>query len=183
MDVYKEFQAFFGADPLKLLSPAQTRRLSLKKCVNRLLEQYEALTDYFNLAANEDPSHFNDCILASLQNHFIQAYLQFLSFQLQRFNAFNRLFQSERPLLQNLKQEVERLIKSIASDFMKVSIVKTRTNSLFSVFPGGCLPCILVYKPEIDSDVFSGATFRRVNGPENSNEVLVWKAVKGSEDC
>ncbi|CAB4007568.1 E3 SUMO- ligase KIAA1586-like [Paramuricea clavata] len=44
-DVYKEFQAFFNAQPLKILSPAQTRWLSLQECVNRLLEQFEALID------------------------------------------------------------------------------------------------------------------------------------------
>ena len=110
---------------LKLLSPAQTHWLFLQECVNRPFELYEALTHYFVLAVNKDPSHSNDRILASLQNRFIQAYLQFLSFQLEPFNAFNWLFQSEKPYLHNLKQEVQRLIKSIVSDFMKVSMVKT----------------------------------------------------------
>ena len=48
-DVRKEFQAFFGVEPLKLLSPAQTRWLSLQECVNRILKQYEALKNYFVL--------------------------------------------------------------------------------------------------------------------------------------
>ena len=43
--------------------------------------------------------------------------------------------------------------------------------------------CILVYKPEIDPVVFSGTTFHRKNDPEKDNEILVWKAEKGSEDC
>ena len=55
-------------EPHELLSPAQTRWLSLQECVNRLLEQFEALTRYFTLTANEDPTHSNDRILASLQN-------------------------------------------------------------------------------------------------------------------
>ncbi|CAB4026400.1 zinc finger MYM-type 1-like [Paramuricea clavata] len=130
-DVYKEFQAFFNAQPLKILSPAQTRWLSLQECANQLLEQFEALTHYFTLTANEDPSHSNDRILASLQNRFTQAYLEFLSYQLERLNAFNRLFQSERPLLHMLKPEIESLIKSIACDFMKINIVKsTSPNKL-----------------------------------------------------
>ena len=76
------------------------------------------------MAANEDPSHSNDRILASLKNRFTQAYLEFLSYQLERLNAFNTLFQSERPLLHMLKPKVESLIKSIACDFMKIDIVK-----------------------------------------------------------
>ena len=51
------------------------------------------------------------------------------------------------------------------------------------MFPGGCLPCIFVYEPEIDPDVFSVATFHRENDPEKGNEILLWKAEKGSEDC
>ena len=63
--------------------------------------------------------------MASLQNHFTQAYLEFLSYQLERLNDFNRLFQSEQPLLHNLKHEIEGLVKSIASDFIDLGIVKT----------------------------------------------------------
>ena len=124
-DVYNEFQAFFGVKPLKILSPAQTRWLSLQECVNRILEQYEALKNYFVLTANDDPSYTNDRTLASLQNHFTQAYLEFLSYQLERLNDFNRLFQSEQPLLHILKHEIEGLVKSIASDFIDLGIVKT----------------------------------------------------------
>ena len=123
-DAYREFQEFFNVEPRQLLSPGQTRWLSLEACVNRILEQYLALQHYFVLTANEDPTHSNDRIVKSLHNKFTLTYLEFLSYQLQRFNAFNRLFQSERPLLQNLKDEVEGLLKSIASDFMVVQYVK-----------------------------------------------------------
>ena len=83
------------------------------------------MKNYFVLTANDDPSHTDDRILASLQNHFTQAYLEFLSYQLERLNDFNRLFQSEQPLLHNLKHEIEGLVKSIASDFIDLGIVKT----------------------------------------------------------
>lgn len=49
-----DFQAFFDTEPLKLLSSAQTRWLSLQECVNRILEQYIALKKYF-VTANGDP--------------------------------------------------------------------------------------------------------------------------------
>ena len=110
-DTYAEFQQFFHVDPLQLLSPGQTRWLSLEACVNRILEQYVALQHYFVMAANEDPTHANDRIVKSLHNKFNLAYLEFLSHQLQRFNDFNRLFQGERPLLHSLKDEVEGLIR------------------------------------------------------------------------
>ncbi|CAB3980774.1 Hypothetical predicted protein [Paramuricea clavata] len=123
-DAYRDFQEFFNVEPRQLLSPGQTRWLSLEACVNRILEQYLALQHYFVLTANEDPTHLNDRIVKSLHNKFTLAYLEFLSYQLQRFNVFNCLYQSERPLLQNLKDEVEGLLKSIASDFMVVQYIK-----------------------------------------------------------
>ncbi len=119
---YREFQQFFSVDPLQLLSPGQTRWLSLEACVNRILEQYVALQHYFLLVVNEDPTHATDVKL--LHNKYTLAYLEFLSFQLQQFNDFNHLFQGERPLLQSLKDEVEGLIKSISVDFMDVRHVK-----------------------------------------------------------
>ena len=123
-DAYEQFQQFFSVEPNKLLSPGQTRWLSLEACVNRILEQYIALQHYFLLVANEDPSHAADRIVKLLNNKFTLAYLEFLSFQLERLNDFNRLFQSERPLLQSLKNEVEELIRSISSDFMDIRHVK-----------------------------------------------------------
>ena len=83
------------------------------------------------MVANEDPTHGNDRILKSLNNKFTLAYLEFLSYQLQRLNEFNRLFQSERPCLHNLKGEIEGLLKSIASDFLDIQYVKaTATKSI-----------------------------------------------------
>ena len=124
-ELYQQFQTFFNTEPHKILSPGQTCWLSLEACVNRILEQYQALQHYFTLVANEDPTHSNDRILRSLNNKFTSAYLEFLSYQLQRLNAFNLLFQSESPSLHYLKTEVESLLKSLASDFMDVKYVKT----------------------------------------------------------
>ena len=75
---------------------------------------------YFTLVINKNPTHSNDHIHKSLNNKFTLANLEFLSYQLERFNSFNLLFQSAKPLLQGLKDEVESLIKSIASDFMVI---------------------------------------------------------------
>ena len=94
-DAYKEFQEFFEVEPHKLLSPGQTRWLSRGLCVNRILEQYDALKQYFVLVSAEDPSHTNDRIKASLFNDFTRAYLEFLAYQLERFNDFNKLFRCE----------------------------------------------------------------------------------------
>ena len=123
-DVYQQFQNFFSLEPHKILSPGQTRWLSLEACVSRILEQFLALQHYFVFVANDDPTHANDRILKLLHDKLTLAYLEFLSYQLQRFNAFNRLFQSENLSLYNRKVEIEGLIKSISSDFLNVQYIK-----------------------------------------------------------
>lgn len=43
---FLEFQVFVESKPHKLLKAGQTRWLSLEMCVNRLLEQYDALCSF-----------------------------------------------------------------------------------------------------------------------------------------
>ena len=62
------------------------------------------------------------------------AYLEFLSYQLERFNSFNILFQSEGPLLHCLRKELDGLI-SIASDFVSMECVK---RTVLTQIDGGC---------------------------------------------
>ncbi|KAE8745949.1 hypothetical protein FOCC_FOCC007310 [Frankliniella occidentalis] len=50
---FAEFQAFYEAEPHKILRPAQTRWLSLQSVVNRILEQWEPLKGYFTFQATE----------------------------------------------------------------------------------------------------------------------------------
>ncbi|XP_028402033.1 uncharacterized protein LOC114524975 [Dendronephthya gigantea] len=121
---FQEFQEFFDLEKHQLLKPGQTRWLSMKMCVDRIIEQYDALKLYFTGAAVEDPTHTNDSILKSLNNKFTLAYLEFMAFNLGRFTSFNTLFQSGIPVLYLLKSELKTLLTSILSDFMEVSYVR-----------------------------------------------------------
>ena len=96
----------------------------MKACVDKILEQYNALQLYFQNAAFEDPTHTHDSILRSLNNKFTKAYLEFMSFNLGRLVSFNLFFQSEQPLLQLLKQKVSDLVSSLCLDFMHCSYIR-----------------------------------------------------------
>ena len=123
---YKQFQEFVEAEPHKLLSLAQTRWLSLESCVTRILEQWHALQLYFTsfVAEKRDPSYTTESILRALNNKYLKAQLEFLSTQLHRLNDFNT-FQTSDPVLHHLRGEVDRLLRSILSDFMKFDIVRS----------------------------------------------------------
>ena len=109
------------AQPHKMLKLSQTRWLSLKSCVTRILEQWEALRLYFTafVADEKDPSYTTESILKGLSNKFVLAQLEFLSAQLHRLNKFNTMFQTTAPMLHHLRGEVRRLLRDILSDFRK----------------------------------------------------------------
>ena len=119
---FVEFQEFFDLEQHKILKSGQTRWLSMKGAVKRILEQYSALKLYFTSEVMEDPTHTNESILRSLNNKHTLAYLEFMDYSLGRFASFNLLFQCETPLFHQLKDEVEKLILSICSDILEIYI-------------------------------------------------------------
>jgi hypothetical protein len=75
----KEFQEFFQTDIHKVLNPDITRWLSLKACVDRVLEQFEPLKAYFRLVVLDDPSVTTDSMLVKMENQFTRIYLEFMA--------------------------------------------------------------------------------------------------------
>lgn len=128
-DKLREFQIFFKVEMHKILLPSNTRWLSVEQCVNRTLEQYDVLQAYFRESTFEDPSRTTEDILKSLDNKFTKIYLEFMSYVLGILNDFNKMFQSESPLLYKLKPEVERLLKIIYSNYLTVDCI--RQNNIF----------------------------------------------------
>lgn len=131
---YKEFQEFFQVEIHKILSPCTTRWLSLKACVDRVLEQFPALKEYFRLVNFEDPSKTSELIYSTMENSFSIIYLEFMSYSLGLLTNFNTLFQGEGPLLHSLKPEVEKLLKTVSMNFMSIEY-KRNLDSIINVSP------------------------------------------------
>lgn len=142
----QEFQNYFQVENYKILSPAATRWLSLKSCVDRTLDQYTALTEYFRLELFENPTKGNQEIFDLLSNDITKIYLEFMSYTLELLNDFNLIFQAEKPRLHLLQSEVEKLIKTIASNYLEFNYVKA-TEDLKIEFsnPNYFLPIEKIY--------------------------------------
>jgi hypothetical protein len=70
--VLKEFQVFSNTSIHKILAPGQTRWLSLRTCVRRILEQWKALSLYFTSYNFDDPTHINELVLSALKKPFMK---------------------------------------------------------------------------------------------------------------
>ena len=123
---FVQFQEFVEVQPHKLLKLSQTRWLSLESCVTRILEQWEALRLYFTafVAEGKDPSYTTESILKGLSNKYVLAQLEFLSAQLRRLNEFNTMFQTTKPMLHHLREEVTKLLRDILSDFINMDVIR-----------------------------------------------------------
>ena len=121
--VFEEFQVFVESKPHKLLKAGQTRWLSLEMCVNRLLEQYDALLSFFRSSAEERLASVQR-ITSTLENPLTKPYLMFLSNALQVINAFNKLMQGEAPTVHFLLREVQGFVKKLLLRFMVPTVIQ-----------------------------------------------------------
>ena len=98
-----EFQQFVHTDVHKILKPCQTRWLSVSMCVERVLEQWQALELFFTAAeVAEENSPQAERILSALKSPYIKATLEFSEFTPGDLVGLNMLFQSKRFKLHTL---------------------------------------------------------------------------------
>ncbi|KAJ8970481.1 hypothetical protein NQ314_001210 [Rhamnusium bicolor] len=112
----------------------QTRWLSLKACVDRVLEQYIPLKAYLTEAVFSDPSKTIEEMLATMNKQFTTVYLEFMSYVLTLLTDFNTMFQAETPPLYKLKPEVENLLKTLSSNYLKMAYIKICDDILKAEF-------------------------------------------------
>jgi hypothetical protein len=120
--MFEGFQVFVDSKPHKLLKAGQTRWLSLEMCVNRLLEQYDALLSFFR--SSEERLISIQRITSSLEKPLTKLYLMFVSNALQVINAFNKLMQGEAPTVHFLLREVQAFVKKLFLRFMVPSVIQ-----------------------------------------------------------
>jgi len=123
-----EFQDFFNVERHKILKLSNTRWLSLKKCVDRLLENWEPLKNYFILEVVEEKSKSAENILQNLNNNCIKAYLLFLKYSLNFLNNFNAHFQSRNILIHKLYGDSQQLIIQFANNFVNFNVLDNIFN-------------------------------------------------------
>ncbi|XP_047236692.1 uncharacterized protein LOC124877498 [Girardinichthys multiradiatus] len=111
-EIYKRFVDFTDSDHLELLGYCSTRWLSLLTCIQRVLNQWDALQAYFN-SHEEVERSAKVCDLAShVHDPIVKAYFMYLS-ALKPLYEFNIVFQSEAVQIHRLEEEICRLIKRI----------------------------------------------------------------------
>lgn len=114
---FQKFQFFANVEPHKILKQSQTRWLSLHSCIQRLIEQWDALILYFQSVAGTD--NLIACISKNFKpatKSIWQLYFHFLTFVLPKFTELNLMFQSSKMSLHCLSRGLATIYRDILKD-------------------------------------------------------------------
>ena len=124
--------SLFSSDPGVLLKHCTTRWLSLLRCVNRYISQYDGLVSYF-LSCEEETAKVRS-IIERLENPLTKPILHFLSFILPHMDRFNCVFQkSTENTTSQLYSEMSRLVRLYAANVLTTEAIKSVGDDLKSL--------------------------------------------------
>jgi len=105
-EILKGYQEFCNVETRKILKHSSTRWLSLMKCLDRILRQYDALKSYFLSSASEEKSTDKNkkksmvaILVEKLNDPITKVYMLFLHSVLPVFDSFTALLESEEPMI------------------------------------------------------------------------------------
>ena len=121
--------SLFSTEPEIILKYCPTRWLSLLKCVDRYLRQYDGLKSYF-LSCDEAETVKVRSIISRLENPLTKPLLFFLSFILPSVDRFNQVFRKSTENTTSQLYEMNRLVRLYASNFLTSNTILAANDNL-----------------------------------------------------
>ncbi len=144
-----------GAKALKLLSPCATRWLVAADCVQRILQQYDALCAHFTIAGEKDRCYDAKHLSMMYKNQENKLYLLFLYPVLKELKNLSKLFQSNTQETFKVYSSLRTYFRSLAARILKPSVLRLHTDDSLCELDLGSGFCILE-----DNDIDYGAKFQ-----------------------
>lgn len=110
-EIFKGYQEFCNVETRKILKQSSTRWLSLMKCIDRILRQYDALKSYF-LSCEEEKSSEKDKKKSKVATflHSVQTV----------FDSFTALLEVKEPMIHKVRGYVTKLFKELLGRFLSI---------------------------------------------------------------
>jgi len=102
---FHQFQVFLNLREQKILHPSATRWVSMSSAVNRIIEQWDALKLYLNGQWLSEKLLSSKTIYDQLNDSFTKAFYLFLEWVLPKFVLSNKYFQSDKIVLDVLREK------------------------------------------------------------------------------
>ncbi|KAJ8950044.1 hypothetical protein NQ314_008050 [Rhamnusium bicolor] len=121
--VLETLQEYMRNDKLRILKPSATRWLALSKCVDRILEMWDVLTELFRLADFERESEVAKIIYNELCNPITKAYML-------RLRKKRAKYQSESELVKGEKHAICEIIHNFHVTEKRAPTVKRKKSNV-----------------------------------------------------
>ena len=121
-EALREIQAQLDLPQHVILKPSTTGWLSLEACVNRVLEQWDTLLQFFTTGPSKSLARTKS-ILKQMKKPETKYYLLFLSAILPMMNGYNKAFQRDRVEIHRLHDEQTHIIRKVLLSFLKPEAV------------------------------------------------------------
>ena len=123
------YNTLYDEDPLKILQIAGTRWISIEPVCERVLNQWEALTEYFREAAVTEKCYTAQTLYNMYKDNNNKLFLIFLRPILRECNKLNKVLQSRSADPTKLLQDLTTLIRTLA----EIVVLKGCREDLLSV--------------------------------------------------
>ena len=120
--VLAEYMEFCDLEYAKILKYVSTRWLSLERCLERTLKKYASLKSYF-LSEEFADARF-ERLHTAFQNPVTELALLFNQANISLFTDFNKLLQSDEPVIHIVHDKVTKLARTLANRIIKASVVQ-----------------------------------------------------------
>ena len=117
-----------GEEPLKILRLCDTRWLSIRKCVERILDQFDVLKLHFQLIRDQEKCLKAGVLYDMYRDEANKLFLVFLLPWLQDLNRVNKLFQHNTASSIKLVQDLISLYTSVVSRICRPHTFRTWAN-------------------------------------------------------
>ena len=136
----RDFMEFNSNEVRKIIKHVSTRWLSLGRCLDRTLKQWDSLESYFlsYFDLDDDPVNRDPHDKPSRKTRLVQAfkepdtklYAMFIQSVIPIFDSFNTFLQSEEPLIHVLFQSGMRLYGSLLTRFVLPEVIASTDDVL-----------------------------------------------------
>lgn len=139
-EILKGYQEFCNVETRKILKHSSTRWLSLMKCLDRILRQYDALKSYFLSSASEEKSTDKNkkkskvaILVEKLNDPITKVYMLFLHSVLPVFDSFTALLESEEPMIHKVRDCIMKLVKELLGRFVSIQRIHDAADALLDI--------------------------------------------------
>ncbi|CAG9790388.1 unnamed protein product [Diatraea saccharalis] len=122
---FLEFQEFTKTEQHKILQHYDIRWLSLHSCINRTLEQWDALKVYFQGQYLDDKNMSSQFLYDSFNDKILKLYFYALDYILPIVNKLNTIFQGDYANVHLVYKDISQMLVTLISCYMKASYVRS----------------------------------------------------------